>query len=528
VELGFSLGDRRLRAQAEVMWVDDDAFDYRGARAYGFGVRFVDLAADVAAAVQEFIGTFRYRVVVVGATNDERTTISESLGATYLVEFWDSARLGAALDNVAALMLCGHEDLWRVVQHLPATPMPMRVVYSAAAVGDDVLRLVNRGVVHYFVRTPFDPIGIRTVFGRAVETFALLLENERLTDQLERAVDQLNLENRYLRSEVARREGHESLVGGSAAMQRVRDLIDRVGPLQTTVHIAGETGSGKELVARALHAASPRAAAPFVTLDCSALTESLLESELFGHAAGSFTGARADRAGLFAEAHGGTVFLDEIGNLPSSVQAKLLRVLEERQVRPVGSGRPIHVDIRLISASNRDLREEVRRGRFRRDLFYRLVVFSLDVPPLRARREDVPALAQHFLESYNTRHGKALRGFEGDAIRLLESHDWPGNVRELQNEIERAAVLCGETGKITAAMLSDRVRAGGVVRRGRPRSGLKQSVAEFERELIRGALDRSGGVVAAAAAELGLDRTTLAKKCARLGIAPRARSLGSS
>jgi DNA-binding NtrC family response regulator len=481
----------------------------------------VDLDPEATAAIRNFIATFRYRVLVVGAGAEQRAALADILGETYRLQFADAVDPDAAHEGAAALVLYRSADLPSLAPALPESPTPMRVVYCGADAADDVLQAVNQGVVHYFLRTPLHPIGARTVFGRAVEAFALLLENERLAGELSRAVERLNLENQYLRSEVARHGGHETIVGTSTAIQRLRDLIDRVAPLQTTVHIAGETGVGKELVARALHAASTRSSAPFVTLDCSSLSESLLESELFGHAAGSFTGALADRAGLFAEAHGGTVFLDEIGNIPSSVQAKLLRVLEERQLRPVGSAKPIDVDIRLISASNRDLREEVRLGRFRSDLFYRLVVFSIDVPPLRARRVDVPALAQHFLQAYNARHATAVRGFEAGAIRALEDYGWPGNVRELQNEIERAAVLCGGSGRISTAMLSDRLRAGAVRRPGHARHGLRRSVAEFEREMIRDALDRSRGVVATAAVELGMDRTTLAKKCARLGIGPR-------
>jgi two-component system, NtrC family, response regulator HupR/HoxA len=518
VELGFDLGHRRLRTRAEVAWVDAAALDYRGARAHGFGVRFVELDADAAAAIQEFIESFRYRVAVVGAPDDDKPLLSEALAQSYRVEFLDEAPADG-LQDVAVLVVHGADA--RFLGEPPSTPNPMRVVLCADALGDDALRLVNRGAIHYFLRRPLDPVDVRTVVGRAVEAFALMLENERLTGELGRAVDRLDRENRYLRSEVARRESQDAIVGASATTQRVRELIDRVAPLQTTVHIVGETGSGKELVARALHARSSRAAAPFVVQDCSTLSETLLESELFGHVAGAFTGARGDRPGLFAQADGGTVFLDEISNLPLAVQAKLLRVLEDRKVRPVGASQAVDVDIRLLSASNRDLREEVRRGRFRRDLYYRLVVFTIDVPPLRARREDVAPLAQHFLEQHNARHHTAVEGLDADAIRLLEGYDWPGNVRELMNEMERAAILCGAGGRVTAGMLSERLHAGAVTRRRHARSGLKRSVAEFERELIRGALERSGGAIAAAAADLGVERTTFAKKCARLGIVPR-------
>ena len=231
------------------------------------------------------------------------------------------------------------------------------------------------------------------------------------------------------------------VVGASGRMREVYELVGRVAQTRSTVLIQGETGTGKELIARAIHAASQRTDRPFVPVDCSALAESLLESELFGHVKGAFTGASADRCGLFAAAHGGTCFLDEIGEISPCVQAKLLRVLQEHEVRPVGGIESFKVDVRVIAATNKDLAAQVEAGKFREDLFYRLSVVAIHVPPLRERSQDIPLLATHFLKEYAALSGQPVPGISSEAMALLVAYDWPGNVRELAHAIERAVAL---------------------------------------------------------------------------------------
>jgi DNA-binding NtrC family response regulator len=238
--------------------------------------------------------------------------------------------------------------------------------------------------------------------------------------------------------------GAAGILGSHASIDRVRQIIAQVAPTAVTVLLSGETGTGKELAASAIHALSPRARGPFVKLHCAALAESILESELFGHEKGAFTGAIARREGRFQQANGGTLFLDEIAEIPSTIQVKLLRFLQEREFERVGSNETIRVDVRLVAATNRDLRAEVAAGRFREDLFYRLNIVHIEIPPLRARRADIRLLAQTLLRSMAKQHGRPVEGFTPEALEMLLAHSWPGNVRELENAIERAVVMASE------------------------------------------------------------------------------------
>ena len=261
---------------------------------------------------------------------------------------------------------------------------------------------------------------------------------EQITEKVNNALEQRNVlvENLYLRN-----QGFDMFIGESKEMQKVYRRILQVAPSDSTVLVIGESGTGKELVARAVHKNSPRRDQPFVAVDCTSLAENLLESELFGHVKGSFTGAIVTKTGLFKVADGGTLFLDEVGNISLTTQAKLLRVLQERKVTPVGGTQPVPIDIRLVAASNRNLRGMVAEGAFREDLFFRLNIIPVDLPPLRERKGDVPLLLGHFLRKFSEEIGKEIRGFAPDAVALLESYDFPGNVRELENLIERAVVL---------------------------------------------------------------------------------------
>ncbi|HIG00511.1 MAG TPA: AAA family ATPase [Myxococcales bacterium] len=312
-----------------------------------------------------------------------------------------------------------------------------------------------------------------------------------------------------------------SVVGQSAAMRDIHALIWRAAHSRATVLVQGETGTGKELVARLVHARGPRRKATYVAINCAAFPESLLESELFGHRKGAFTGADRDRPGHFELAHRGTLFLDEIGETSPALQAKLLRVLQEREVLPVGGNRPRPVDVRVIAATNRDLGEETRAGRFREDLFYRLAVFPITLPSLRERPEDILELANHFLHKHGQREQKPGCQLSAAARRLLLSHAWPGNVRELENEIQRALALA-ETGEcIGPRLLSPRLTGLMEAIAQAPHAGesLHASLCSIEAWLIRRALDHNGGRRALTARKLGVTREGLYKKMKRLGIA---------
>jgi two-component system response regulator HydG len=310
------------------------------------------------------------------------------------------------------------------------------------------------------------------------------------------------------------------MVGRTAVMRALFASLRRVAPQDTTVLVTGETGTGKELVARAVHDLSPRAAAPFVAVNCGALGEGVLESELFGHVKGAFTGAVRDRAGVFESASGGTIFLDEIGEMSAGVQQRLLRVLQEREVTRVGSSRPIRVDVRVVAATNRNLAELVEASRFRQDLYFRLAVFPVVVPPLRDRRADIPLLVAHFIERHRERapEGHSL-GCSSFAVRLLRNYDWPGNVRELMSVIERAAVDAG-FGRIEAQHLPEELRRGADAA-GEARYRATQS-ADDERDAIVAALEQTDGAIARAAELLGMGRTTLWRKLKQYGLTERA------
>jgi len=319
----------------------------------------------------------------------------------------------------------------------------------------------------------------------------------------------LAADNALLRAELS---GQASRLGGrvahSASMRAIYQLVDKVAPARTTVLITGESGVGKELIARALHAGSPRAQAPFVPVNCGAIPEGLIESELFGHVRGAFTGAQGARDGLFMAANGGTLFLDEIGELPLGLQVKLLRAIQERRIRPVGASEDLEVDVRLLAATNRDLASAVRDGQFREDLYYRLNVIQLRVPPLRERREDIQALADQFLTRFAREHGRGPLRLAPEARRRLEEYDFPGNVRELENLVERAVTL-SEGSEVTLDALPSPLRfspGAPAAAKGPLGAGfsLEAHLTSIERDLIERALAQAGGVKKNAAALLGL------------------------
>jgi two-component system NtrC family response regulator len=322
-------------------------------------------------------------------------------------------------------------------------------------------------------------------------------------------------ENRELREALAERHRVEGIIGDSGRMQEVLSLVRRVAPSDATVLIRGESGTGKELIARALHYASPRAAGPLIKVNCAALAESLLEAELFGHERGAFTGAVASRKGRFELADGGSIFLDEIGDLPPHLQVKLLRVLQEREFERVGSSRPIKVDVRLLAATHRDLEALVREGRFREDLYYRINVVTIVLPPLRERREDLPPLIEHFLRGFAGKNGKTVRGLTREAREALLRYDYPGNIRELENLIERAVVLTrDDVIGVEDLPLALETPASGSV----DEAGLIAAVEGLERRMIREALAKADGTQTRAAELLGISERVLRYKLKKYGL----------
>jgi transcriptional regulator with PAS, ATPase and Fis domain len=327
-----------------------------------------------------------------------------------------------------------------------------------------------------------------------------------------------------LRREAGRRHRLDPIIGRSPVMERLLDLVEKVSDTTATVLLTGETGTGKELVARAIHYQGPRSEASFVAQNCGALPEGLLESELFGHRRGAFTTAVRDKRGLFEVADGGTIFLDEIAETTPGMQVRLLRVLESGEIRPLGSSESRRVDVRVIAATNRDLRGALENGTFREDLFYRLNVVHIHLPPLRERREDVPLLAEHFLARSNEKLGKGVQGFTSSAMDLMLAYHWPGNVRELANEIERAIALAGGARRIDDAMLSEHLRSSVPVRGPSEATAsevetwdLNRALEGLKRRMILAALEAMG-TKSRAAQRLGIPRQSLQKMIKRLGI----------
>lgn len=360
---------------------------------------------------------------------------------------------------------------------------------------------------------------------------AVTLSNRRLIDQnqsliaaLGRRNHELDAENQRLRDAITSAGVQAGIVGDSPALRAALSLVRKVAATRVTVLILGETGTGKEVFANAIHRASPRANGPFVAQNCAALPENLLESELFGHRRGAFTGAVADKPGLVQSAHNGTLFLDEIGDMPLALQAKLLRLLQENEVRAVGATRVEKVDVRVIAATNANLKERIARGEFREDLFYRLNVFPIRLPPLRERGEDVPRLAEHFLVEAARQHGRLSPGLTPDAMEALTRYAFPGNVRELRNIMERALLLCEEGQRIGLDLFPSELRhvlpanVGGPAV---PDGPLKDAVERFEAWMIAARLQDTGGNQTAAAGLLGISRRSLVEKLGRYGFTGR-------
>ena len=383
----------------------------------------------------------------------------------------------------------GLELIRELAAAVPEAERPQVLMMTAHATVENAIEAMKLGAYDY-LQKPFEVEELLVAVRRA-------LEHQSLSRQ-----------HRYLLSEREEDFDHYGIVGRSRAVEELLRKIELVARSKSTVLVTGETGTGKELVARAIHARSLQRDRPLIKVNCAALPEALLESELFGHVRGAFTGATASRRGRFALADGGTIFLDEIGTLGLAVQAKLLRVLQEREFEPVGSERTESVDVRVIAATNRDLRSMVGEGRFQEDLFYRLSVIPIDLAPLRERGEDIPLLVEHFLRKHAQRLGRRVDGLEPAALDRLSAYRWPGNVRELENAIERAVVLATGT-VIDAASISMVEPPAGAPAAGLPSLRLHANVEWAEQESVRRALKQAGGVKKDAAELLGISQRAL-------------------
>ena len=405
-------------------------------------------------------------------------------------------------------------------------PDAVRIILSGYTDAEDIISGVNEAGIWQYLLKPWQPEQLLLALQRAAEVWSLQQDNQRLSLDLRTAEPVLKKRVDSQREKVKSRFGLASLIRAPGSpIDAVCALVKRIAPYDLSVMVTGESGTGKEMVARAIHYESRRADKAFITQNCGALPDSLLESELFGYKRGAFTGAVEDRIGLFQQADGGTLFLDEIGETSPAFQVKLLRVLQEGEFRPLGSNRPLHVDVRVIAATNRDLDEDVRTGRFREDLYYRLATISLHIPPLRERPMDLPLLAGQLLEASARSLDKVVAGFTDAAMAGLAAHHWPGNVRQLQNEILRMVALA-DTPQLGAELLSPhllgakvKVVAGEGGSWGEDLAGsLRDRMAQLELRVLKEAMLRHHGNKSRAARELGLSRVGLRSKLVRHGL----------
>lgn len=408
----------------------------------------------------------------------------------------EQSRFDLVLTDLRMPVMDGRGLLREARSRWPDLPV---IILTAFAAVRDAVELVKEGAFDYIAK-PFEIEDVAATIRRALRLADVVRDNERL------------------RTELEGRHSFDTLIGNSASFRSVIEQVTEVCETRATVMLNGESGTGKELVARAIHFNSPRRAKPFIAVNCAAIPETLLESELFGHVKGAFTGAVSNRIGRFAAAEGGTLFLDEIGDMPLAIQAKLLRVVQERSFEPVGANRSQAVDVRLVAATHKDIRQAVEQGHFREDLFYRLNVFPIRLPALRERSEDIPLLAAHFLAALSETVGKRIAGFSPAALAAMAGHAWPGNIRELHNCIERALIVA----KNAVIDVQDLPRDLFEGQRRTGRDGLPQDLdgelERIEREFILEALRRSDGVQVKAARMLGIAERSLWHRIKKLGI----------
>ena len=399
-------------------------------------------------------------------------------------------------------------------------PDTVRIIISGYTDSEDIIAGINEAGIYQYLLKPWHPEQLLLTLKRAAELYRLQQENCQLAVELRAAEPVLRGRVEATRKRVKQAFAVDNIVRTPGSpMSAVCDLVERAARYDVSILLSGESGTGKELLARAIHYASGRADQPFVVENCGALPDNLLESELFGHKRGAFTGAFEDRVGLFQQAHGGTLFLDEIGETSPAFQVKLLRVLQEGEFRPVGGNRPVTVDVRVIAATNRDLEAEVKAGRFREDLFYRLATVPLRLPALRERAVDIQALARAILGKAGKSLGRPVEGFAPATLDCLAAYAWPGNVRELQNEIQRMLVL-SDGPVLTPDLLAPHIRQAGLAEalEGNTPAGLRGRVDALESRVLAEALERNNGNLSKTARELGLSRLGLSKKMLRLGV----------
>ena len=416
---------------------------------------------------------------------------------TSALERLDEQRLDVVLCDLRMPGIDGFELIPQILRHTPGIPI---VLMSAYGTEDLALEAIRRGAYDYLAK-PFQP-------SEVVLTLRKAHEREKLRQA-----------NQILQRDVVRALGERPIVAASESMIDLLETLERTAAYKTTALLTGESGTGKEVLARAIHAQSPRRSASFVAVNCGAIPEPLLESELFGHAKGAFTGAGRARRGLFVEAEGGSLFLDEIGELPTLLQVKLLRVLQEEEIRPVGESKAHSIDVRVIAATSRDLAQEVAESRFREDLYYRLNVMHLHVPPLRERREDIPLLVDHFVRHFSDTLGKPVDHITDEALDRLTRYPWPGNVRELENVIERALILTDDD-RLTLRELPENVvapEAGDTAAPGQTFS-LRDARRAVEIDVIRRALESTGGNRTHAAKLLEISHRALLYKIKEFGV----------
>ncbi|HEX5131983.1 MAG TPA: sigma-54 dependent transcriptional regulator, partial [Candidatus Krumholzibacteria bacterium] len=423
----------------------------------------------------------------------EITTVSSGKKA---IEEIAGSRYDVVLTDIKMAGMDGIEVLREIKRHDPMMPV---VIMTAYASQKTAIEAVNQGAFHYLIKHAKND-EIKMVVRNALDMKKVRTENVMLKKQLKKTAD--------LRT----------IVGKSDEMQKIFNLVDKVADTDSTILIYGESGTGKELIARAIHFRSSRANGPFVSINCGALPESLLESELFGHVKGSFTGAIRDKEGLFKVAQGGTFFLDEIGETSPTIQVKLLRVLQEREVIPVGGTNPIKVDVRLVAATNADLEKAIKQERFRADLYYRLNVIPVHLPPLRKRRDDIPLIVQHFLKKYNEDLPEARqKGITREAMEILVVYDWPGNVRELENVVERALIL-EDTDQITAGSLPEKICERETASSTLITDRAQVTLDELEKEYLIKVLNDTNWQKKKASQILGINASTLYRKIQRYGL----------
>ena len=481
-----------------------------------------------------------YGILIVDDEEAILESLELTLGVEYRVFTATSAEAGLEIldrEDIALVMsdqvmpgMSGVEFLERAIER---NPRAVRMMLTGYADMPSLIAAINEGRIWRYIPKPWEPDDLRITVKRALEVYELSNENAQLADALSDANERLRAENVYLRREVEARYSFDGIIGDAPVMQKIFDVTQKVAQTDTTVLLTGETGTGKDLLARAIHYTGPRHEKKFVAQNCGALPDTLLESELFGHKRGSFTGAHADKKGLFEVADGGTIFLDEIGETEPGMQVRLLRVLQDGEIRPLGSSETLKVDGRVVAATNRDLKKRVEEGRFREDLYYRLRVVEITLPPLRMRGSDIPALAHLFLDQSSAKMNRKFVGFSNAAMDRLVAYDWPGNIRELENEIERTAALAGPDETIGLDDLSEHVRggAGGALPIGGDDTialansveadiedwDLNRSVDRLKRNMLIRAI-REAGSKSGAAERLGIPRQSLQKMVKRLEI----------